>query len=314
VSKLIAAFAILLFLYALTLATYSLYSKTSDSYLTHPGDILAGRSKAPNQYRLLVPLLWRLLQSTGLFSPDRSDRIIVFSSILFCYIASGALFYRSSRSMPLTMLSLVALLGSFSYGMLWKYRQEFFEVGFVSLFFLIIMRPTIWKYLLLSLITALGALNRETFVFCITGMAVHAVWRGRATSERKTLARDALAVLVMLIIYLAVFIGVRYHYGLSNYQGAFWRFGSNISNLQRYNHAQNALWLGAGMLLAYGASLALGNREYLPFIAGFGIPMLTAALFISSYNEHRIFYPLMALFIASILRFASRKWMLPSHG
>ena len=306
--RLIVALAVILFLSAIVQATNFLYSRTSDAYMLRPDNILAGFSEAPNQYRILVPLLNGLLWRTGHFNAERSDRVVILASIVLCYLAAGALFLKSSGSVPAAMLALVALLGSFAFGMTFKYRQEFFDVAFVSLFFLILIRgrPRGWTCILLAIITALGALNRETFAFCITGMIAH-LWSSRREMGKGSALRDASGVLVLCLIFVAVFVGVRNHFGLASYQGGFWTFHGNIRNLKALFEPHNALYMGSGLLLVYVATLALGNRHYLAFILGYGIPMLLVAFFISRYYEHRIFYPLMVFLTASIIGFLMKR-------
>jgi hypothetical protein len=306
--RLVIALAAVIFISAIVQSTAFLYSRTSDAYFLRPDNILAGRSEAPNQYRVLVPLLNGLLWRAGHLDAEKSDRLVILASIVLCYLAAGALFLKSSGSVPAAMLALVALLGSFAFGMTWRYRQEFFDVAFVSLFFLILIagRPKGWTYVLLAVITALGALNRETFGFCITGMVAH-LWSKREGTGKGSALLDAAGVLVLSVIFAVVFVGVRRHFGLASYQGGIWTFHGNELNLRTVLEPHDALYMGSGLLLVYLTTLALGNREYLAFILGYGIPMLLVAFFISRYNEHRIFYPLMVFLIASIIRFLTRR-------
>lgn len=312
--RLIIALAVILFLSAIIQTTDFLYSRTSDTYFLRPDNILAGRSEAPNQYRILAPLLNYLLWRTGHFNAERSDNVVILASIVLCYLAAGALFFKSSGSLPAAMLALITLLGSLVLGMAWKYRQEFFDVAFVSLFFLILIavRPRAWTYVLLGIITALGALNRETFVFCITGMVAH-LWSEHQGADKGRSLLNAFGVLVLFLIFATIFVGVRRHFGLASYQGGFWTFHGNIQNLRTLTEPHNALYMGSGLLLIYVATLALGNREYLPFILGYAIPMLLVGFFISRYTEHRIFYPLMVFMMASIIRFLTRREPAPGR-
>ncbi|HVO76709.1 MAG TPA: hypothetical protein VMT60_01865, partial [Candidatus Bathyarchaeia archaeon] len=99
IRRIVMALVAIAFLYAIVETTNWLYSKTSDVYALRPDNILSGLSEAPNQYRILVPLLNRLLRSGGHLGRDESDRLVILASIILCYAAAGALFYKSSRSL-----------------------------------------------------------------------------------------------------------------------------------------------------------------------------------------------------------------------
>ena len=300
--------AVCMFLLSLAVTTDWLYSKTEDRKVLQPANIISGYSKAPNQYRVLVPLIYRFVNLYLGIDPARSDRAVIFLSILAAYVAAGALFYRSSGSLGTMMLASLALLGCFCLGMVYKSRQEFFEVAFVSAALLVITSvPRTWvMYCLLAAITLLGSLNRETYVFCITGVTAHIVWQQRSSSTPRWWPHVA-GLAALSLISAFSYVGPRWFYGPADYHGAFWRYTNNLRNLRSVTNPFNLLHLGAGVLFAYLATVALGNRKYLPFILGYAFPMLCVASLISCFGEHRVFYPLMALLLGSIVGFAAER-------
>jgi len=301
--------AICVFILILTKTTDSLYSHTADHRVLVPAKIIAGESQAPNQYRILTPLLYKALDSKLIHNPELSDRIVIFLSILACYVAAGALFYRSSRSMTTTLLGLLALLGCFSFGMIWKYRQEFFEVALVStaLLTVISVRKIRLMYLLLMLMVLLGSLNRETYVFCITAIATHIIYH-RVIGNREKVSKHITGIAVLFAAFAVCYIAPRWYYGLSHYHCPFWTYEGNLENLKAFfTSSYNLGHLGAGLLFAYIATTTQGNRRYLAFIAGYAVPMFFVSSFISLFSEHRVFYPLMTLLLASMLGFSAEK-------
>jgi len=307
-SKILAALFLGLFIFILAETTNWQYSSTRDHRVLRPENIIQGKSQAPNQYRILAPLLTLFLNRTLISDFDRSDQLIIFLSIIICYITAGILFYRSSGSVPLTMLALLALMGSFSSGMLWKYRQEFFEVAATVSALLVIqsIRNKSSMYCFLGLITLVGSLNRETFVFCLTGITTHIIWN-RILGQKEKPSGHIIGIAIQFAIFSICFFGLRWYFGLSEYHCEFWQYQINLENMRNFFQPGNLLHLGAGIIFAYLTTIVLGNREYLAFIIGYSIPMLSIAWMISSFYEHRVFYPLMALLIASIVRFTMKK-------
>lgn len=298
---------ICLFLFALTLTTLTLYVAAEDHSVLRPENILEGKSQAPNQYRILAPLLIHALDGAVLHDAERSDRAVIFISILLAYIATGALFYKTSGSTILSMLALLALLGCFALGMTWKYRQEFFETAFVasSLLVLLSMKRLTPRFFFLAVLTLLGSLNRETFFFCLTGIAAH-VFTQRTATELTLRRKEWLGLALLFVVFGCCTIGVRWYYGMSDYHGPLWMAGANVHNLLSLKSANHFLFMGGGVLFIFIMTVLKGNRMHLPFIVGYGVPLLLTAFFISSFDEHRIFYPLMMLMISSIVGFVSQ--------
>jgi hypothetical protein len=302
-TPIIALFALAVFLFGLVRTTDWLYQKTTDHRVLEPQRIMSGMSQAPNQYRILAPALCLLVDKMLLHDPGHSDHAVVFFSILFAYVAAFALFYVSSRSIPISILASLALLGCFSFGMMWKYRQEFFEVGFVSLTLIAAtrIRHVGRMYFVIAMLTVLGSLNRETFIFCIMGVAVHAIGN-RIMIQKESGRLHLRGVSILLAIFAICYVGLRWHFGLSHYHSKFWTYQDNLQNILSISSPFNILYLGGGIAFAYLATVALGNKEYSFFILGYAVPMLLIATFISQFSEHRVFYPLMVLFAASITK------------
>lgn len=294
------------FIYSLTITTFSLYMETEDHKVINPENIISGHSQAPNQYRILAPLLYEILNKTLIHNSTTSDHIVIFVSILTAYLSAGILFYKSSLgSLTVSGLSLLALLGCFSFGMEWKYRQEFFEVTFVSLSLLTVLsvQKTQLLYSFLAVITFFGSLNRETYIFCLIAVTSHILWN-RVAINKEPLSQHIIALAGLFSVFSFCFLGTRLHYGLSEYHSAFWMYKGNIQNLATFTSPYSLTHMGAGVLFAYITTVVLGNREYFAFVLGYGLPLLLVSGFISSFYEHRVFYPLILLFLASMVSFS----------
>jgi len=296
--------AICIFVVCLTRTTDVLYLRTINQHVLSPANIIAGKSQAPNQYRVLAPLLYEALDKV-IHNPAKSDHIVIFLSILAAYVAAGALFYRSSRSMPVTALGLLALLGCFSLGMLYKYRQEFFEVALVSVALLVVVsvRRSRVMYPLLALVTLLGTLNRETYAFCVSAIAAQVLWQ-RVTVNREPAAKHIMGIIALVAVFVVGYIGPRWYFGLLKYHCRVWTYPQNIENLMDIASAYHLGYIGAGLVFAYLATVIKGNRWYVAFIVGYAAPMLVVVSATSRFGEHRIFYPLMVLLVASMLKFS----------
>jgi hypothetical protein len=67
---------------AASVKSYSLYATTVDVSEMMPAVIMNGQAHAPNQYRLLFPVLWKVATSMGI-SSQAADQALVICSILF---------------------------------------------------------------------------------------------------------------------------------------------------------------------------------------------------------------------------------------
>ncbi len=295
---------IAIFVAAISLATTVEYFRIPDWSPANPANIISGNSRAPNQYRVLTPLIYSL--GTEIINkPELVDRLVVFASILFCYIVCAICFRRSTRSLGIAMVCLLALLGSFQTGFMYRHRQEFWETGFLVLCAKWIHdeNPN-WKGFIF--ITFLGSLNRETWIFVIMAAAVCRIFHPRPGKDFPINKSDLIGLTVSFAIYTAVYVSVRYyaytHYGTVPYY-EFWSFEHNLANLGL--NLNNRIWtLGAGLIWIYSLSVIEGNRRYLQFILGYLIPLLTVSFWISNWSEQRIFFPIYpVLIIASVEHF-----------
>lgn len=282
------------FVAALSLTTYVRYQGTYEHPLVEPQNIISGQSQAPHQYRVLPALLFsaidRVVGHTRL-----SDKIVQAASILFCYGTALLLFFRASRSLPLAMLALLALFGSFSSGMQWKHRTEFFETGLVALLMHLTHAAKV-RWPQLGAVTLLGSLNRETFLLALVGTAAEVL---RPPGRRAMLLRIA----TLFVIGGAALVTVRIYYGFSAYHVDFWRYADNLRSFGSLYG--NMFGIGAGLLLVYAFTVAQGNREYLPFTVGYAATFLVASFLASNWLEQRIFFPLYPVCLASVLKFAA---------
>lgn len=312
------ALSVCLTFVALTGTTLVLYSRTHDHPTLNPENILTGRSQAPNQYRILVPLLYGALRNSLDLEPASADFVVLAGSILFCFAATGALFVRTGGSPALAAVGQVAVIGACTLGMFWKARQEFFEMGVVSLTLLVLLRSASTRatYAWLCLLTLLGSLNRETHIFCLIAVSTHIVLEHHADRRLDRLRWHAGPQTLLYAIYAATFVGVRWRFGLSPYDSELWTWRRNLENLTSIAHPNHVLYLGSGVLVAWLASWIRGNRALAPFIIGYSAPLFAVGFFITNFYEHRVFYPLMPLLIASLLSPSrpSMRLVPPSEG
>lgn len=271
-----------------------------------PVNILRGASLAPNQYRVLAPLLGALLGAL-LGDAREGDEVLQLLAIVACNAALVAVLLRETRRLELACVGLVAFFGATAYTMAWRNRETFLEAAFALVGFALVTRPRP-RWALFAVVSMLGALNRETWGFVLCGAAaariaaaggLRALWRGPAR-------RDAIGLLVAAALALAALVGVRLRYGLRPYHTELWMMGTNISNLAPWREPDlvvaKGLWtLGSGLALAYLLSLSRGARRHLPFVAGFAVPALVVSFFIASWFEPRIFTALHPLLIIALL-------------
>jgi len=287
-----------------------LYRSTADHPLLQPWNIIAGKSRAPYQYRVLEAVAYWVVKNSLALDSVRADNLVVVGSMAFCLGSTGLLYYRSSRSWTMASLAQLALLGSFTFGMVTRARQEFFEVALVcaALSTLLELKSQPRMYALLALITALGSLNRETFVCALCAIFAHVLWRRRvAPLPKPALRAEALGLAVLTATFVGVTVGLRAYFGLSSYAVPFWMLRNNLRVSMRLGSPGHVLNMGSGTLAAFLASLSAGNREYLPFVIGYSVPLLLLASLAANLSEHRIFYPMMALMVASMTRFSRRQ-------
>ena len=160
----------------------------------------------------------------------------------------------------------------------------------------------------LGLITVLGALNRETFLFSLIGVATCSIF-SHDFDKSSSKKRKLVLVSGLFLIYFATFGGLRIFYGVSSYHSQLWTYSINIAHITtKLLWRGNVLYMGGGVLLVYLASLLKGNRAYIHFILGYLLPFLFVSFFVSLWEEQRVFYPIYPLIFASVLKsFASNR-------
>jgi hypothetical protein len=285
---------------AASVKSYSLYTTTLDDREMMPAVIASGEARAPNQYRVLVPLLWTFATANGVPAPA-AERLLVVLSILFCYAALAVTLHRASRSIPITALCLLAFYGAAASGFWFRYRDTFFDVAFTCLGMALVLqrRPSWAAYALLS---AVAALNRETWSFSLVAAASSrwAYHRGGAGDSGR---RDAIGLLCATAITVGVLVAIRTHYGVRDYHYAMWQYTANLPLLLVAGPASigQAVWLaGSGVFVVWLIFALASIARHVPFVIGFAAPLLAVSFFISNWAETRIFIPCYAVMIVSI--------------
>jgi hypothetical protein len=288
---------------AASVKSYSLYATTLDASEMMPAVIAGGQAHAPNQYRLLVPLLWRATTSIGITS-QAAERGVVIVSILFCYAALAAALYRSSLSVPVTSLCIIAFYGAAASGFWFRYRDTFFEVGFTCIgMCLVLAKRPAWP--VYSLLSAVAALNRETWLFSLIAAAIsrsaHAVGLGSSRSRW----RDLIGIGCAALLAAGVLAAVRTQYGVRAYHYELWQYASNVRLLLITGSVRGALgqavWFaGSGIFLVWAIFALTGLARHVPFVVGFTGSLLVVSFLVSNWSETRIFIPAYAVMLVSI--------------
>lgn len=287
---------------AASIRMYLSFSTAPTHAVLDPENILHGRSLAPNQYRILAPLLCAALRAL-LGDFHEADEVVQALAIVACNAAIVAVLLRETESVELSSVGLAAFVGATANTMAWRNRETFLEVLFAIVGFAIVTRPRP-RWAAFAALSLLGALNRETWAFVLTGAAAARV--AAAGGARRLPRADVLGLAASGAIALAAFAGVRVFYGIKPYHTELWMMGTNISNLAPWIApdlvvAKGVWTLGAGLGLAYLLSLARGARRHLPFIAGFSVPALIVSFLIASWYEPRIFTAMIPLLLVALL-------------
>jgi hypothetical protein len=163
-------------------------------------------------------------------------------------------------------------------------------------------RPTWWLYCALS---ALAALNRETWVFSLFAAALsrwaHAGSLQALFVQRRT---DVVGLLSAGLVAAIVFAGLRFHYGNAPYHTELWRYPTNLMHLfvggsVRFVAAHGIWSAGSGMFALWLIFAMKGLCRHVPYSLGFlGSPLATSFL-ISNWSETRIFYAAYAVLLIS---------------
>lgn len=289
---------------AASVKSYNLFATTLDHPEHMPQTIAGGLAHAPNQYRLLVPLLWKGASSAGLDGPKADVAIVVFG-ILFCYAALAAAIYLASRSVPVTALCLLAFYGAAASGFWFRTREFFFDVGFTAsgMALVVQQRPAWALYVILS---AVAALNRETWLFSLVAAAASRLADARSLRALlKDRRRDAVGLIASGLVSVAVLVAVRLIYGIRPYHTEIWRYDENIRLILMGGSVRdsfkNAIWFaGSGMFAAWAIFALAGAARHVPFVIAFAASLLVVSFVISSWYETRIFAPAYAVMLVSI--------------
>ena len=288
---------------AASVKSYSLYATTLDGSEMMPAVIASGQAHAPNQYRLLVPLLWRAATSMGIGSRTAEHGIVIVS-IMFCYVALAAALYRSSSSVPVTALCLIAFYGAAASGFWFRYRDTFFEVGFtcIGMRLVLAQRPA-WP--LYGLLSGVAALNRETWLFSLVAAAVSrsAQWvKARPSHSRR---RDVIGIGLAALVTVGVLAVVRAHYGGRVYHYEPWQYANNarlllVTGSLRESLGQAVWFAGSGIFVVWLIFALTGHARHVPFVVGFTGSLLVVSFLVSSWAETRVFIPAYAVMLVSI--------------
>lgn len=239
--------------------------------LDHVAKIFSNQQTPPYQYRIFKPLVGSFLE-TALFPiiPDRIWRhvlayellsFITFLGIFFAFYTYLRMNFSISASL-MGVLTLQAVIPLATTG-------YFMEGDFITLLFyllgLLLIRQE--KDGWLPVLLGVGALNREQIVFLLAWYLFYHIGRQTLTLRRIWLA------LMSFLIWLAVFAGVRWYFGLkpSPYSPAL-HLASN-TNLNRLVTSILPLWISnvAGFVilsaLAYRKSDAFHRLAFLSLLA-----------------------------------------------
>ena len=301
-------FLLALFILALSTRTYTNWRRGfDDDPVQHPDTIMAGKSLAPHQYRVLYPLMWYGLSQT--LDGGQADKILLFLTIVGCYSIMLVVYHALMRNLPLACLGLLAFLGACMHPYQFQFRDTFLEVGLVTLAFYLQTRversPGAWNWL--ALISIAGTLNRETWIFVVSGCFLAQCRRGVRALWSTPAGRHALAgVFKMGLATVLTILASRLVWGMVPLYCDLWTWRENLPHILFWTYPAitigHGIWgVGAGVFLVYLLTLLTGNRQQLFFIAGYLLPLLVVSfLFVARWIESRTFFPAFAIVIAVI--------------
>ena len=121
--------------------------------------VLCGKAKAPMQYRVLVPWLFKLVESEK--SPVRTYLYVRWVAIL---VALGTAWYYFALMTTQPMLAITILALFFVWVALYDYTDIYIEIALLS-FVLVLMtlQPPLW-FIWATIACMIGGLNRETII------------------------------------------------------------------------------------------------------------------------------------------------------
>ncbi len=297
-----------LYILALSTRTYAAWRRGFDYDPVHqPQTIMAGESLAPHQYRVLYPVLWWGL-SHGM-AGEAADKLLLFLTIVGCYSVLLFVYQSLLRNLPLTCLGLLAFLGTCMHPYQFQFRDTFLEVGLVALAFYLQTRtdrsPGLWNWL--ALISVAGTLNRETWIFVVSGCFLAQCGRGFRALWTTAAGRTALAgVAKMAAATVLTVLAGRLVWGIRPLYCDLWTWPENLPHLLFWTYPAitigHGIWgVGAGVFLLYLLTVLDGNRQQWRFIAGYLLPLLVVSfLLVARWIESRTFFPAFAIVIPVI--------------
>lgn len=303
------------FLLALSTRTYSSWRRGFDyDPVQHPWTIVAGDSLAPHQYRILYPAMWWGL--SRLMPGELADKALLFLTIVGCYTVLFGVFRSLMKSIPLACLGLLAFLGTCMHPYQFQFRDTFLEIGLVALAFYLQIKTAedakIWNWL--AAISFLGTLNRETWIFVLSGCLLAQCSRGIRVLWTTAEGRTALTGLAKMILATAMaVVTTRGLFGFRPLYCRLWTWHENLAHILFWTNLPltvgHGIWgIGAGVFIVYLLTLLDGSRHQWRFVAGYLAPLFVVSfLTVARWIESRTFFPAFAVVIATIGMHISQK-------
>ena len=299
---------LVVFILALSTRTYSSWRRGfDDDPVQHPWTIMAGDSLAPHQYRVLYPAMWWGL--SRIVEPELADKGLLFLTIVGCYATLFWIYRALMKSVPLACMGLLAFLGTCMHPYQFQFRDTFLEIGLISAAFFLQTKtdenPGIWN--VLAVLSVIGTLNRETWIFVLSGCflaqcgkGVRALW---ATDEGRT---AMLGLAKMVAATALTVLATRLIFGIRPYYCRIWTWHENMAHILFWTNPPmtvgHGIWgIGAGVFIVYLLTLLDGNKHQWRFIVGYLGPLLLVSfLLVARWIESRTFFPAFAIVIASV--------------
>ena len=306
--KMAWTFLLATFILALSTRTYSSWRRGfDDDPVQHPWTILAGDSLAPHQYRVLYPAMWWGL--SRVMEPKLADKALLFLTIVGCYATLFWVFRALMKNVPLACLGLLAFLGTCMHPYQFQFRDTFLEIGLIATAFYLQTKtaenPRTWNWL--AVLSVVGTLNRETWIFVLSGCFLAQCSKGARALWATAEGRTALAGLAKMVVATGIAVATtRWLFGIRPYYCLIWTWHENLAHILFWTNPGltigHGIWgIGAGAFIVYLLTLLDGNRHQWRFIAGYLGPLLLVSfLLVARWIESRTFFPAFAIVIASI--------------
>ena len=296
------------FILALSTRTYSAWRRGFDyDPVQHPQTIMAGDSLAPHQYRILYPVMW--LGLSRIMDGNLADKALLFLTIAGCYATLFFVYRALMKNAILACLGLLAFLGTCMHPYQFQFRDTFLEIGMVALAFYLQTKvndtPKTWNWL--ALLSVAGTMNRETWIFVLSGCflaqcrnGVKPLW---TTAEGRTAMRGLAKMAVAMLLTVA---STRLIWGIKPLYCRLWTWHENLAHILFWTNPPltfgHGIWgVGAGVFLIYLLTLLAGNRHGRLFLFGYLGPLLLVSfLLVARWIESRTFFPAFAIVIAAI--------------